>query len=187
MDGTCLNTMRMQGNQHMSKIKTQWQILNSSNETCGYLTFCKLSTSFSLPSGVPEKEGREWVVCNIYRYKSKITQDHQNKSCGWLPLICKKLHCFLWGCSHSQGMWRSSQDCLWSFYSPFQFTVPVIGWTSTIYTSVKELSCRRKFWLGHLVSKCFVIRQKRSRRIEVKYLEKMFYGYNTIPKSKKSK
>lgn len=37
------------------------------------------------------------------------------------------------------------------------------------------------------VSKHFVIRQKRSRRREVKYSERMCYSYNTISKSKKSK
>lgn len=98
------------------------------------------------------------VIGNIYRYKSNISQGHCIS--GWFPLICKKLHCILWGCSNSQGMWQSSKDCWWSFYSPSQFTIPGIGYTSTIYISLIEFSWR-KFWLLHFrVSKCFGIRQK---------------------------
>lgn len=49
----------MQGNRHITKIKTQREILNSSNERRVYLIFCKLTTSFSLPSVGLEKKGRE--------------------------------------------------------------------------------------------------------------------------------
>lgn len=59
---TCLNRIKMQGNRHITKIKTQREILNSSNERCVYLIFCKLNTSFSLPSAGPEKKGREWEL-----------------------------------------------------------------------------------------------------------------------------
>lgn len=110
------------------------------------------------------------VIGNTCRYKSNTSQGHQIKSCGWFPLICKKLHCILWGCSDSQGMWQSSKDCWWSFYSPSQFTIPGIGQTRTVYISLIELFWRKSWLLHFRVSKCFGTRQKRSRR-EVKYSE----------------
>lgn len=61
MDGSnSLSRNRMQGNWHITKTKTQWKILNSSNEKCVFVVFCKCNTSFSWPSGGSEKKGREW-------------------------------------------------------------------------------------------------------------------------------
>lgn len=162
---------------NITKTKTHWKVLNSSNERCVYFIFCHLNTSSSASWRTWGQRQRVRVVCNIYGHnlrpvRAVIESLQLTRSCIASP-----------GDVPAGRKWDRAAKTVYGLFSHHSR-----NWPDTNHWSCPERILLKTQTLNRAlqVSKCFLTRQKSGRR-DKKYSERMFYIITPSQNLKKSK
>lgn len=124
---------------NITKTKTHWKVLNSSNERCVYFIFCHLNTSSSASWRTWGQRQRVRVVCNIYGHNLRsvraVTESLSSREAALPPL----------------GMFQQAGNGTEQprLFMAFSLTPPGTGQTRTIGPALKEFSWKHKLWIEH--------------------------------------